>query len=186
MDSAHLRKTWKKAVDALAKQKHDEALVHLRKIQKTIPTDADVQFALADALAGSGKIAAAVAECKKGLEQSRDSIDGWIRLGRLHLIGESAKEACDAFDQALRTDPKSLHGLVGRAEALAMTDDFGAAEKDLQEALGIAPDSAEILIALARVQDASGDHKKAEATLRAACIAYPGQLALWKIGRAHV
>lgn len=179
MDNAHLRKTWKRAVDALGKQKHDEALVHLRKIQRAIPIDADVQFALADALAGLGKIAAAVIECKKGLEQSRDSIDGWIRLGRLYLLSEKPEEARGALDQALKTDPKSLHGLVGRAEALAMADEFETAERDLLEALGIAPNSAEILIALARVQDASGDQKKAEATLRGACAAYPDQLALW-------
>lgn len=179
MDNAYLKKTWQKARDALAKQDFRAALALLQKIKKSIPVDADVQFALAEAHAGMGRLPDAIRECRAGVERVPSAPEGWIHLGRLCLATADGYQALEAFNRAIEIQPESIHALVGRAEAHAMLEDFAAAEADLQKALINSPDHAEITIGLARIQDASGDIDRAEDTLRKACESAPNEVSLW-------
>ena len=179
MDKAHLKKTWEKALKALGKQDFRTALSLLQKIQKAIPVDADVQFALAEAYAGLGRLPAAVRECKTGVQKNPGLIEGRIHLGRLCLANNDGQQALDVFKQTADLQAENLHALVGRAEAHAMLEDFEAAEADFKQALSISTGNVEIIIALARTQDASGSTDRAEATLRQACEAFPDEVALW-------
>ena len=96
MDNAYLKKTWQKARDALAKRDFRAALALLQKIKKSIPVDADVQFALAEAQAGVGRLPDAIRECRAGVERVPSAPEGWIHLGRLCLATADGHQALEA------------------------------------------------------------------------------------------
>ncbi|MBT3707626.1 MAG: hypothetical protein HOG18_12275, partial [Proteobacteria bacterium] len=85
MDQVYLKKNWQKATNALEKSDYKSAISLLSKIQKKIPLESGVQFALSEALAGAGTLSAAVRECRAGVEIAPHSLEGWLHLGRLCL-----------------------------------------------------------------------------------------------------
>ncbi|MDC3320120.1 sulfotransferase [bacterium] len=179
MDQVYLKKNWQKATSALEKADYKSAISLLSKIQKKIPPDSGVQFALSEAFAGAGKLPAAVRECRVGVEIAPHSLEGWLHLGRLSLAIEDGPGALEAFLKARAIDGTNLHAISGQAEAFAMVDDFDSAERTFTEALEIAPDHIELTIALARTYDAGGKFEQAEEVLRDACRTSPDQISLW-------
>ena len=179
MDQVYLKKNWQKATSALEKADYKSAISLLSKIQKKIPPESGVQFALSEAFAGAGKLSAAVRECRVGVEIAPHSLEGWLHLGRLCLAIEDGPGALEAFQKARAIDGINLHAISGQAEAFAMAEDFDSAAKIFTEGLDIAPQHVELKIALARTYDAGGKSEQAEEVLRDACRASPSQISLW-------
>ncbi|MCP4952661.1 MAG: tetratricopeptide repeat protein [Proteobacteria bacterium] len=179
MDQVYLKKNWQKATSALEKSDYKSAISLLLKIQKKIPLESGVQFALSEAFAGAGKLSAAVRECRVGVEIAPHSLEGWLHLGRLSLAIEDGPGALEAFQKARAIDGNNLHAISGQAEALAMAKDFDGAAKIFADALELAPHHVELTIALARTYDAGGKSEPAEEVLRDACRMSPDQVALW-------
>ena len=179
MDQVYLKKNWQKATNALEKSDYKSAISLLSKIQKKIPLESGVQFALSEALAGAGKLSAAVRECRAGVEIAPHSLEGWLHLGRLCLAIEDGPGALEAFLKARAIDSTNLHVISGQAEAFAMAGDFDSAAKIFTDALEIAPHHVELTIALARTYDAAGKFEQAEGVLRDACRTSPDQISLW-------
>jgi len=185
MDNAHLKKTWQKGIKALEQRDFARAIASLKKVEKAVPEDPDVHFALADALFGQGKIDQSIRQCRTGIEAAPQAIVGWIRMGRLLLMTGKGEQALETFTQAREVSPEHPHVSAGIAESKAMVGDLEGAETAFFEALSLAPGEPDLIISLARVQDARGDVENAEKTLRAACTEHPGVLTLWQsLGRA--
>ena len=56
MDQVYLKKNWQKATNALEKSDYKSAISLLSKIQKKIPLESGVQFALSEAFGWCGKV----------------------------------------------------------------------------------------------------------------------------------
>ena len=70
MDNAHLKKTWQKGIKALEQRDFTRAIASLKKVEKAVPDDPDVHFALADALFGQGKMDQALRQCRIGVDMA--------------------------------------------------------------------------------------------------------------------
>jgi len=185
VDSGHLQKIWQKGVRALEQRDFVRAVGHFKKIAKAIPQDPDVHFALADALLGQGRADNAIREYRVGIDLSPGLAMGWIRLGGAFLLARQGSKAQKAFNQAQAIEPDNLRAQAGAAEAAAMAGDLEAAQAGFVSALVHSPGNPDLIISLARLQDAQGQTDEAEDTLRRACRDYPGELALWlALGRA--
>ena len=185
MDNAHLKKTWEKGIKALEQRDFARAIASLKKVEKAVPDDPDVHFAMADALLGQGKADQAIRQGRRGVDAAPNAIVGWIRLGRLLLMTGKGEQALKAFSQAETISPEHPHVAAGIAESKAMVGDLAGAEAAFSQALSLTPGEPDLIISMARVQDARGDVENAEKTLREACAAHPGGLVLWQsLGRA--
>jgi len=185
VDSGHLQKTWQKGVRALEQQDFVRAVGHFKKVLKAIPQNPDVHFALADALVGQGRIDHAIHEYRAGIDLSPSVAMGWIRLGGALLLAGQGSKALEAFNQAKRIEADNLQALAGAAEAAAMAGDLETAQAGFVSALAHSPGNPDLIISLARLQDAQGQAHQAETTLRQACRDHPGEVALWlALGRA--
>ena len=185
MDNAHLKKTWEKGIKALEQSDFARAIASLKKVEKAMPDDPDVHFAMADALLGQGKADQAIRQCRRGVDVAPNAIVGWIRLGRLLLMTGKGEQALETFNKAQKVSPEHAHVAAGIAESKAMAGDLAGAEAAFSQALLFAPGEPDLIISMARVQDASGNMKAAEETLRQACTEHPGALPLWQsLGRA--
>ena len=185
MDNAHLKKTWEKGIKALEQRDFARAIASLKKVERAVPDDPDVHFALADALLGQGKADQAIRQAQRGVDAAPNAIVGWIRLGRLLLMTGRGEQALKTFNKAQEVSPDHPHVTAGIAESRAMVGDLEGAETAFSEALSLTPGEPDLIISLARVQDARGQTQTAEKTLREACAAHPGALGLWQsLGRA--
>jgi len=185
MDNAHLKKTWEKGIKALEQRDFARAIASLKKVERAVPDDPDVHFALADALLGQGKADQAIRQAQRGVDAAPNAIVGWIRLGRLLLMTGRGEQALKTFNKAQEVSPDHPHVRAGIAESRAMVGDLEGAETAFSEALSLTPGEPDLIISLARVQDARGQTQTAEKTLREACAAHPGALGLWQsLGRA--
>ena len=185
MDNVHLKKTWEKGIKALEQRDFARAVASLKKVEKAVPDDPDVHFALADALLGQGKADQAIRQCRQGVDAAPNAIMGWIRLGRLLLMTGKGEQALETFIRAREVSPEHPHVTAGIAESKAMVGDLAGAEAAFSQALSLAPGEPDLIISMARVQDARGDVENAEKTLRTACTEHPDALVLWQsLGRA--
>ena len=175
VDSGHLQKTWQKGVRALEQRDFVRAVGHFKKVAKAIPQDPDVHFALADALLGQGRADNAIREYRVGIDLSPGLAIGWIRLGGALLLAGQGSKALEAFNQAQTIEPDNLRAQAGGAEAAAMAGDLETAQAGFVSALTLAPANPDLIISLARLQDAQGQTDEAEDTLRRACRDYPGE-----------
>ena len=185
MDNTHLKKTWQKGIKALEQRDFTRAIASLKKVEKVVPEDPDVHFALADALFGQGKMDQAIRQCRIGVDMAPQAIVGWIRMGRLLLMAGNGEQALETFTRAQEVSPEHPHVAAGIAESRAMIGDLEGAEAAFTDALTLASGEPDLIISLARVQDARGNVDAAEETLRVACAEHPDQLTLWQsLGRA--
>jgi len=65
----------------------------------------------------------AVTELRNHLEQQPDDLQGWMLLAQTEAALHQNAQARDAYDQALRLDPKNGAAMVGWAEADSMARD---------------------------------------------------------------
>jgi tetratricopeptide (TPR) repeat protein len=112
--------------------KHAEARDFLKGVLPNVPPSAGLTLLLAEAYAGTGALADAVAAVQAGTEQLPKISALWIRLGELQIAREGWTEAAGAYAHAiaLDADDAGLHlraGFVAERlghpnEALALYD----------------------------------------------------------------
>jgi tetratricopeptide (TPR) repeat protein len=93
--------------------------------------------------------------------------------GLVYLIDGQTREARDAFEAALRRDPRDAKALFGLGLAEIRLGNFGEGQKKLQEAHEADPGSALILTYLGRAQLQTGQTEAAMGSLRKAQEADP-------------
>jgi cytochrome c-type biogenesis protein CcmH len=90
-----------------------------------------------------------VARLARRLERNPDDLEGWLLLGRSHIILEQYPLALRAFDRADRLgEGRSVEALIGLGEALALTNDAeiaGRAGDLFEKALELDPASGKAL-----------------------------------------
>jgi len=84
-----------------------------------------------------------------------------VRLGDLLLKKGAADEALRSFEDALKINPRSLEGKIGRGVALGRLGDFGKAEQALRDALPLNPNPARVYYELGLLYERRGDFAKA-------------------------
>ena len=75
MDNAHLKKTWEKGIKALEQSDFARAIASLKKVEKAVPDDPDVHFAMADAFLGQGKADQAIRQARRGADAAPNAIE---------------------------------------------------------------------------------------------------------------
>lgn len=183
--------------DALQRAEYPLAVQRFRKALQAQPDVPEVLLALADALTHVGNLQEALEVCQKHLAVAPKSVEGWFRLGQIHLqLGQYA-EAKRCHARAVELDPDcklALHSLAlacermgeleearkyRRAFAQREAQDRGSAEQrrpkydDLAATRDVV---ATTCSAAARVYAAMGDPDAAEACWRRGAAADPNNL----------
>lgn len=96
-----------------------------------------------------------------------------VLAGTLLLEKYNRPDALDAFDKALKLNPKAADALVGKAQAALVTFNVEEADKFAGEALAINPRHPVALRLKAEVQVIAGDYRAAEKHLRTAYAVNP-------------
>ncbi len=84
-----------------------------------------------------------------------------IRLGHLLLKTGDANGALQAFDEALRLNPRSFEARIGRGSALGSKGDYAGAEEVLRDALALNPHPERVHYELGRLFEKQGDFTRA-------------------------
>ena len=112
----------------------------------------------------------AVAELRDHLRQQPDDLQGWMLLAQTEAALHQNGQARDAYDQALRLDPKNGTAMVGWAEADSMVRDDhrieGRALDLLKQAVQADPANQRGLWLLGISQFQHGDYAASAATWR--------------------
>lgn len=143
------------------------------------PSDVRFRLAVADTYLQQKEYLAARRSLLEALGFAPDSPDVHARLGDLDEQENRHTEALEEYDAALRVDPKSIGGLLGRASALSGLKRFPEAEKIVRDLIAQNAQSAEAHATLAQILDAEGKHLSAIAEYRIALAAAPNSASLW-------
>ena len=143
----------------------DDALQHLKYLQAALPEDAEVAEMVGRCHEGRGQYTLAVADYRSALKHEPGRIDASLRLARLlrdHL--SRAPEAERLLADLVQADPKSYRARLARAQFLQegtpSEDALKAARADMNEALRLAPDEADVLLAAAREAERRPDGRE--------------------------
>jgi tetratricopeptide (TPR) repeat protein len=102
-------------------------------------------------------------EALRGEMKERPTDAAASRLGHL-LLGKGAlNEAMDAFDAALKLNPRSFESRVGKGIVLGRLGDFAKAEQVLHDALVLNPNPVRVHYELGQLYEKQGDFGKAVA-----------------------
>ena len=112
----------------------------------------------------------ALAALRQRLKEHPDDAQGWTLLGQTLAMLKQPAEARDAYDGALKADPKSVPAMVGWAEADSLVRDDhlieGRALELLKAAVAASPDSQKALWLLGISQFQQEHYAEASATWR--------------------
>jgi len=110
------------------------------------------------------------------IKESPKNVDANYIEGTIHLGKQEALQAVSSFRTVINEQQEFIPGYVGLAGAHLLNKEYNLAFDTLQNALKIAPDSREVIRAMARVYAAQKDFKSAEAQYRKLLNANPGDL----------
>ena len=96
------------------------------------------------------------------IKASPKNVDANYIEGTIHLEKKEALEAVSSFRTVISERQNFLPAYVGLADAHVLNNEYKLAFDSLQKALKIAPDSREVIRAMARVYAAQKDNKNAE------------------------
>lgn len=137
-----------------------EARSRLQEYTKTYPELPELQFALGDLHIASGNIAKAEQVIGQ-LMVSQDnavSVRAKSRLARIYLVQGKYDEAEGLVSQILQTEPRNVSAIVTRTELWVNKGNVGQAVRALRSATRFAPESTEIMVALAKAHERDGEH----------------------------
>ena len=89
----------------------------------------------------------------------------WLYKARALATADANEESLIAFQSSLALNPESRKTTLELSEHLSKMEAFGEAEQVLNAYSDLKPNDATVLMALARIYEASGDPEKAEETL---------------------
>jgi Tfp pilus assembly protein PilF len=110
------------------------------------------------------------------IKESPKNSDANYIEGTIHLRKNEALEAVSSFRTVINEQQQFIPGYIGLADAHLLNKEYKLAFDTLQNALKIAPDSRDVIRAMARVYAAQKDSKNAEAQYRKLLSANPKDL----------
>ncbi|MBX9687580.1 MAG: tetratricopeptide repeat protein [Candidatus Obscuribacterales bacterium] len=144
----------------------------LREYQESIrikPENPSSYMRIADLRESRGDLEHAIAELHSGLAMNPDSPELNQRVADLSLKAEKIDDAIKAYRSALALNPSSTVAVDGLSTALYMktqkegqaaffaSDDYESAEKQIQEAISLAPNNMILRLAQAKLRALSGE-----------------------------
>ena len=143
------------------------------------PTDLRFRLGFAETYLQAKEYPAARRALLEALGFAPESPEVHARLGDLNEQQNRHNEALEEYDAALRIDPKSVNGLLGRASALSGLRRFDDAEKIARALITQNAQSPDAHATLAQILDAEGKHLSAIAEYRLALAVAPNSAPLW-------
>ena len=159
--------------------KYAAARANFDRALELSPSDLRFRLVVAETYLQQKEYSAARRSLLEALGFAPDSPEVHARLGDLDEQENRHTEALEEYDAALRTDPKSLSGLLGRASALSGLKRFVEAEKIVRDLLVQNATSPDSHSTLAQILDAEGKHLSAIGEYRLALAAAPNSAPLW-------
>ena len=143
----------------------DDALQHLKYLQDALPEDAEVAEMVGRCHEGRGQYSLAAADYRSALKHEPGRVDSALRLARLLRDRLSrAPEAERFLADLVQADPKSYQARLARAQFLQegtpSEDALKAARADMDEALRLAPNKADVLLAAAHEAERRPDGRE--------------------------
>jgi tetratricopeptide (TPR) repeat protein len=131
---------------------YDDAFQHVSALLESLPKDPEVHELLGRCHEARGERSRAAKEYQIAIRRGPHRIEPYLRLARLlrdHLARPA--EADRLLEEMIKANKESFRAYVGRARYLqegpASGQALEAANKDIVEALRLAPDEAEVLLA---------------------------------------
>lgn len=129
------------------------------------PNCAEAHFIRAQTLGGLGDPQRAIDAYQKATELDPSKSDYFSGLGLARLQLSQTAGALKAFNRALEIDPHCLSALVRRSRLFAIEfNDFDSSLQDLQRAISLEPDNAELFFYRGETQLLAGAHEDALAS----------------------
>ncbi len=196
----------------IAAQRFDEAAQPLAKLEREFPNDPDVLYEnarlhlkawngavermfekapasfrvnqlSAEIFEIQGRYDEAVAEYRKAIQKSPDTLALHYRLGRALLLRshepEALTEARREFEAELKLNPYDAVAHYQIAQILEVQQQSAAAAKELERTLDLSPDFPEALVALARYRSRADDHAAAIGLLERVVKLQPASESSW-------
>jgi len=107
------------------------------------------------------------------IKENPKDVDANYIAGTIHLRKQEALQAVSSFRTVINERQEFIPGYVGLADAHLLNKDYNLASDTLQNALKIAPNSREVIRAMARVYAVQKDFKNAETEFRQLLTANP-------------
>lgn len=178
-DAEHLaeaRRFGLRGVDALEAGELGEAESWLRRAAAAAPQDSDTRRHLAEALWKRGQRDEALSHAESVCHAEPACALSAIRAGQMRLANRDAAEAASWGGRAIGLDARSAEAWALSGRAHQRLGDSDRALADYQQALRYAPNDAELLIDVALLHRARGDHRRCLTTLHHLLDAYaPGE-----------
>ena len=164
--------------DAFARAgKYREASVEYRNAIKVTPTSAEAHEKLADAAARAQDPQTAAGAILRVAELKPDDPAAQIRAASLYLLAGRYEDARDRAVAAVESDRADANAHLVLAQALAGLHDAARSEKELREAVRLAPEAPEPLVAVGSFHWAAGRTADAETAFRKAVALGPQHVA---------
>ncbi|HEY7509638.1 MAG TPA: sulfatase-like hydrolase/transferase [Vicinamibacteria bacterium] len=152
----------------LAKRRFRDAAEHLGRAAALAPESVPAAVFLAQAQAGAGRPAGALATLDRALARTPDNAELLQARGGLLLRAGRAEEARAALERARTLDPANVAARVDLAALYRAKGDLAAARSEAEEAVRRAPRSPDAHVALGLVEGASGREDEAARHFREA------------------
>ncbi|MFB3903867.1 MAG: tetratricopeptide repeat protein [Acidobacteriota bacterium] len=130
----------------------DEAFSHYTQAMKMDPQDRDARYGRGRYYLARSQFAMAAAEYQKLLEENPGDSGALMNLGAARALQGQFSEAARVFDLAVQLDPLNPAAHRNRGQLYEDCGQLDRAAASYREALRLAPNSAEIREALARVE----------------------------------
>ena len=131
--------------------KFDEAERGLKLVLRVSGDDAEIHEQLGIALLAQGKTEKSIEHLRKAIKLDRKRGSAYVKLGQACLQLRQYEDAVRYLNVALELDARDTSALRIRAEAWVALEDITASERDLRQAIQLAPSDYTLYIQLAGI-----------------------------------
>lgn len=163
---------------ALLLRKPDQAQEHLKVLLKAKPDDGETERLQAECAEVQGQIAEAVAWYRKAVQHEPKRIENYVRLSELLRrpfdplrIEQHTREADEVLDQLVQANDADSRAYLARWRQRKAAGKADPA--DVEKAMRLSPNEADVLLAASEVARDAKDVDKARGFLRQGREAYP-------------
>lgn len=132
--------------------RHVDALVHVRFLRMSYPTDGKLDYQAGRCLEELAEFTDAMKAYEAALEHDPDLLDTYVRLAWLsHTRLDRTERAKKLLDELVARLPKSPAAWLARGRFRGEFGSLEEAQQDVERAMKLAPDEVETLLAAARL-----------------------------------
>lgn len=164
---------------AMNLRRYTDAREHLEVLLQLASDDAELEHLLGECAEANGQYAQAAGWFGKAVEHAPDRTESYVRQAQLlrRRLGES-KQADAVMDGLVKQNPHSAAARLARARYRKEAGALDAAAGDVAEALKLAPEAVDVLLAAAEVAEAQGQPGRAREHLQLGARLHPRQAPL--------